>query len=94
MYFNFMSCVIKPITGPYTAAYAVKTAVMPLTVMAKNETCYADVVDILTEYEAIFHRVVAKSKVENVQDHMAIGGDLLTVSRFRYYCFVLCLGFP
>ncbi len=78
-----MKCVVTPIRGPFTLAYALKTEVVPLPVLPLNETEYQDVVKILEYYEQLFHRI--KEKAGSTQDHLQAGGDQLTAERFRYY---------
>ena len=78
MQLDFLKEAIKPITGPYTKLYACKTEVVELPVWEHNEMEYASVVKILEKYEQLFHRLQCE------QDHMGIGGDLLTCVRFRF----------
>jgi hypothetical protein len=74
------STVNKHIIGQFSEELARKNKVVPLPVVAKNEQKYADVVDILDQYENIIQKTSEEANIPISSVH--IGGDQLTRERF------------
>lgn len=78
----FQDCVPHQLSQPIDPKLTMKTEVIPLPVLFKNEQKYQDVVEILDFYEKIITNACtgAQVPVDNIRVH--IGGDQLTRERF------------
>ena len=79
---KFRDVIPTYISNPVSENLKLKSKVIPLPVLMKNEQKYQDVVHILDHYQDLIDRATESAGLEPGSLHVHIGGDQLTRERF------------
>jgi hypothetical protein len=82
-YFSYLKDLIpQHLVDEHVDQLKVKTGVIPLSVLAKDEQKYSDVVEILRYYKSIMSDVYRKANMDITNAKIHVGGDQMTRENF------------